>query len=309
MLKRKLLRPVLFAIGLLILLVAVHATGTQLLSTAPEQTITDSTVQWISFDEDLLQFNGLTEANAAKAPQIGLRKEAMKFANSYLAKNSELLQQIKEKHPSYFRIMDSVFKKYDLPMELKHLAIIESQLNTKARSRVGAVGPWQFMATTARLLSLKVTARYDERTHFYKSTVAAAKYLRDLHKLFDDWLLVIAAYNCGPGPVYKAIKKSGSRNFWKLQQFLPEETRGHVKKFISTHYYYEGKGSVTTLTKYEADTHRKKMMAFAEKHNQLLKEKQAAALNAENDTTTENAPKEEKNVAKANTLVGLKPQE
>jgi len=309
MLKTNLLRPVLFAIGLLIILVAVHASGRQLLSNAPEQAITDSAVQWISFDEDLLQFNGLTQATAAEAPQIGLRKEAMKFANSYLAKNSELLQKIKEKHPSYFRIMDSVFKKYDLPMELKHLAIIESQLNTKARSRVGAVGPWQFMATTARLLSLKVTAKYDERTHFYKSTVAAARYLRDLHKLFDDWLLVIAAYNCGPGPVYKAIKKSGSRNFWKLQQFLPEETRGHVKKFISTHYYYEGKGSVTTLTKHEVDTHRKKMLAFAEKHNQLLKEKQAAALIAENDSDNDNSSKEEKIVAKANTLVGLKPQE
>ena len=308
MLKRKLLRSALFAIGLLIILVAVHATGTQLSFIASEQSKTDSSVQWISLDEDLLQFNGLTEATAAEAPQIGLRKEAMKFANAYLAKNSELLQKIKEKHPSYFRIMDSVFKKYDLPMELKHLAIIESQLNTKARSRVGAVGPWQFMATTARLLSLKVTAKYDERTHFYKSTVAAAKYLRDLHGLFDDWLLVIAAYNCGPGPVYKAIKKSGSRNFWKLQQFLPEETRGHVKKFISTHYYYEGKGGVTTLTKYEADMHRKKMIAFAEKHNQLLKEKQAASI-AENDSTTDNSSKEEKVVAKANTMVGLKPQE
>ncbi|HKO82409.1 MAG TPA: lytic transglycosylase domain-containing protein [Chitinophagaceae bacterium] len=308
MLKRKLLRSALFAIGLLIILVAVHATGTQLPFITSEQSKTDSSVQWISLDEDLLQFNGLTEATAAEAPQIGLRKEAMKFANAYLAKNSELLQKIKEKHPSYFRIMDSVFKKYDLPMELKHLAIIESQLNTKARSRVGAVGPWQFMATTARLLSLKVTAKYDERTHFYKSTVAAAKYLRDLHGLFDDWLLVIAAYNCGPGPVYKAIKKSGSRNFWKLQQFLPEETRGHVKKFISTHYYYEGKGGVTTLTKYEADMHRKKMIAFAEKHNQLLKEKQAASI-AENDSTTDNSSKEEKVVAKANTMVGLKPQE
>ena len=308
MLKRKLLRPVLFAIGLLIILAAVHATGTQLSFSASEQSNTDSSIQWISFDEDLLQFNGLSETTAAEAPRIGLRKEAMKFANTYLAKNSELLQKIKEKHPSYFRIMDSVFKKYDLPMELKHLAIIESQLNTKARSRVGAVGPWQFMATTARLLSLKVTTKYDERTHFYKSTVAAAKYLRDLHKLFDDWLLVIAAYNCGPGPVYKAIKKSGSRNFWKLQQFLPEETRGHVKKFISTHYYYEGKGSVTTLTKHEADMHRKKMLAFAEKHNQLLKEKQAASI-AESDSSADNSSKEEKVVAKANTMVGLKPQE
>lgn len=308
MLKRKLLRSGLFAFGLLIILAAVHGAGIRQLSEDSQQSINDSTIQWVSFDEDLLQFTGLSETTSAEAPKIGLRKEAMKFASTYLAKNSELLQKIKEKHPSYFRIMDSVFKKYDLPMELKHLAIIESQLNTKARSRVGAVGPWQFMPATARLLKLKVSARYDERTHFYKSTVAAAKYLRDLHKLFDDWLLVIAAYNSGPGPVYKAIKKSGSRNFWKLQQFLPAETRGHVKKFISTHYYYEGRGSVTTLTKQEADTHRKKMLAFAEKHNQLLKEKQAASI-AENDSATGDSTKEEKVVAKANTMAGLKPNE
>jgi membrane-bound lytic murein transglycosylase D len=273
MLKRKLLRSGLFANGLLVILAAVHATGTQQFSTASSEVRNDTTIQWLSLDEDLLQFNGLSQSMAEEAPKIGLRKEAMKFANTYLAEHADLLEKIKVKHPAYFRIMDSVFKKYDLPMELKHLAIVESQLNTKARSRVGAVGPWQFMATTARLLKLKVSARYDERTHFYKSTVAAAKYLRDLHRIFDDWLLVIAAYNCGPGPVFKAIKKSGSRNFWKLQNFLPAETRGHVKKYISTHYYYEGKGSVTTLTKHEADTHRKSMIAFAEKHNQLLREK------------------------------------
>jgi membrane-bound lytic murein transglycosylase D len=308
MLKRKLLRSGLFANGLLVILAAVHATGTQQPSDALMQSINDSTIQWVSFDEDLLQFNSLPEMMASKAPKIGLRKEAMKFANTYLAKNTEMLKKIKEKNPAYFRIMDSVFKKYDLPMELKHLAIIESQLNTKARSHVGAVGPWQFMPTTARLLKLKVTARYDERTHFYKSTVAAAKYLRDLHKLFDDWLLVIAAYNCGPGPVYKAIKNSGSRNFWKLQEFLPGETRGHVKKFISTHYYYEGRGGVTTSTKQEVNMHRKTMLAFAEKHNRLLKEKQAASLE-ENETITDPSSKEEKVVAKANAIAGLNPNE
>lgn len=304
MLKRKLLRTGFFAIGLLIILVAVHATGAKLSFSAPRQSITDSALQLISFDEDLLQFTGLTEATAAEAPQIGLRKEAMKFADSYLAKNKGLLDKIKEKHPSYFRIMDSVFKKYDLPMELKHLAIIESELNTKARSRVGAVGPWQLMATTARLLQLKVTPKNDERTHFYKSTVAAAKYLRDLYALFDDWLLVIAAYNSGPGPVYKAIKKSGSRSFWKLQYFLPQETRDHVKKYISTHYYYEGKGGVTTLTKNEADAQRKKMIAFAEKHNQLLKQKQAETIDS-----TNSAPAEEKTVVTTNTILGRRPQE
>jgi len=306
MLKRKLLRSGLFANGLLIILAAVHATGTQQTSGA-SKSINDSTIQWVSFDENLLQFYGLTEITSAEAPKIGLRKEAMKFANTYLAKNSELLQKIKEKHPSYFRIMDSVFKKYDLPMELKHLAIIESQLNTKARSRVGALGPWQFMPTTARFLKLKVTSRYDERTHFYKSTVAAAKYLRDLHKLFDDWLLVIAAYNSGPGPVYKAIKKSGSRNFWKLQNFLPAETRGHVKKFISTHYYYEGRGGVTTSTKQEVNMHRKTMLAFAEKHNKLLKEKQAELLAANDSTADNNSAKEDKIVAKSD-IAGLKPE-
>lgn len=274
MLKRKLLRSGLFANVLMLILAAVNATGNQQPTNASLQSINEPAIQWVGLDEDLLLFNGLSETTAAEAPKIILRKEAMKFANSYLAKNSEMLYKIKEKNPSFFRIMDSVFSKYDLPMELKHLAIVESQLNTSARSRVGAVGPWQFMPTTARFLSLKVTAKYDERKHFYKSTVAAAKYLRDLHRLFDDWLLVIAAYNSGPGPVYKAIKKSGSRNFWKLQYFLPAETRDHVKKFISTHYYYEGQGGVTTLTKQEVDTHRKTMLAFAEKHNRLIKEKQ-----------------------------------
>ncbi len=306
MLKRKLLRSGLFANGLLIILAAVHATGTQQTS-GVSKTINDSAIQWVSLDEDLLQFTGLSETMAAEAPKIGLRKEAMKFANTYLAKNSDLLEKIKEKHPSYFRIMDTVFKKYDLPMELKHLAIIESQLNTKARSRVGAVGPWQFMPATARLLKLKVTSRYDERTNFYKSTVAAAKYLRDLHKLFDDWLLVIAAYNSGPGPVYKAIKKSGSRNFWKLQHFLPAETRGHVKKFISTHYYYEGRGGVTTSTKQEVNMHRKTMLAFAEKHNRLLKEKQAELL-AVNDSAADNSANDDKIVA-VTIVSGLKPNE
>lgn len=309
MLKRKLLRTGLFVTGLLVILVAVHAMGTQPMMNISQKSANDTTVQWLSLDEDLLQFNVLPGDIADEAPKIGLRKEALKFADSYLAKNAALLQKIKEKNLRYFEIMDTVFRKYNLPIELKHLAIVESQLNPKARSRVGAVGPWQFMPATARILKLKVTARYDERTHFYKSTVAAAKYLRDLHRIFDDWLLVIAAYNCGPGPVLKAIRKSGSRNFWKLQHFLPAETRGHVKKYISTHYYYEGKGSVTTLTKYEVDMQRKTMLAFAEKHNRLLREKQAAILQDQNNATTDSTSNEDKIVAKASPVVAVKPEE
>jgi membrane-bound lytic murein transglycosylase D len=107
------------------------------------------------------------------------------------------------------------------------------------------------MPETAKLLGLKVSTKYDERTNYRKSTKAAAIYLKDLHREFGDWLLVLAAYNCGPGPVHSAIKTSGSRNFWKLQNYLPAESRGHVKKFIATHYYFEGQGGVTTLTKAE----------------------------------------------------------
>jgi membrane-bound lytic murein transglycosylase D len=112
----------------------------------------------------------------------------------------------------------------------------------------------------------------------YKSTKAAAKYLNDLYKEFGDWLLVIAAYNSGPGPVYTAIKKSGSHNFWRLQQYLPLETRLHVKRFIGTHYYFEGEGSITTLTKAEATEHLKAVTKFMENANELKEVASVAAV-------------------------------
>jgi len=146
---------------------------------------------------------------------------------------------------------------------LKYLAVIESELNTTALSCVGAVGPWQLMPETAHDLGLKITPKYDERTSYYKSTKAAALYLKDLYGQFGDWLLVLAAYNSGPGPVIAAIRKSGSRNFWALQSYLPAETRGHVKRFIATEYFFEGHGSVATLTKAENIAYTKSLNAFA----------------------------------------------
>ena len=107
------------------------------------------------------------------------------------------------------------------------------------------------MPVTAKELGLRVSGKTDERLHTYRSTVAAAKYLRRLYAEFGDWLLVLAAYNGGPGTVYKAIKKAGSKNYWVLQRFLPAESRGHVKRFIGVHYFFEGAGSVTTQTKAE----------------------------------------------------------
>jgi membrane-bound lytic murein transglycosylase D len=109
---------------------------------------------------------------------------------------------------------------------------------------------------------LKTTGQYDERTNYYKSTIAAARYLKDLYMEFDDWLLVLAAYNGGPGPVYKAMHESGSKNFWVLQNYLPSESRDHVKKFIATHYYFEGRGSETTLTRAENMNYKKTLNAF-----------------------------------------------
>ena len=158
---------------------------------------------------------------------------------------------IKHRSTIPFGIIDSVFSVYGLPVELKYLAVIESELKPSATSRVGALGPWQLMPETAHILGLKTNLKYDERKSYYKSTKAAARYLKDLYTEFGDWLLVIAAYNCGPKPIYNAIRMSGGRNFWTLQKYLPKETSQHVKKFIATHYYFEGQGSLTTLTREE----------------------------------------------------------
>jgi membrane-bound lytic murein transglycosylase D len=203
-------------------------------------------------DADTLSQETTSSAIASlKAHKAPLNKHAVKFVKQYIQKNNEDLLRIRQKSKSPFMVMDAVFKSYDLPVELKYLAVIESELKPTAVSRVGAAGPWQLMPETAKILGLKVSARYDERTQYKKSTRAAARYLKDLYAEFGDWLLVLAAYNGGPGPVYHAIHKSGSHNFWTLQNYLPAESRDHVKKFIATHYYFEGQGSMTTLTKEE----------------------------------------------------------
>lgn len=183
---------------------------------------------------------------------VRLNPKAISFVQDYMENNTDDLLKIKERGRPYFNMMDAIFSKYGLPTELKYLAVIESELKTTAVSWAGAVGPWQFMPVTARELGLVVNRKLDERRNYTKSTQAAARYLKDLYEEFGDWLLVIAAYNGGPAKVYTAIRKSGSRNFWKLQNYLPAESRKHVKKFIGTHYIMEGQGSVTTLTKAEA---------------------------------------------------------
>ena len=208
-----------------------------------------------SFSVELIE----TNRSLSEKQKVVLNKNVRTFVKTYIRKNNRTLYGIKQRSKSPFLIMDSVFTKHKLPGELKYLAVVESELKTKAVSRVGAVGPWQLMPGTAKIFGLKVGRSNDERQQYHKSTRAAARYLRDLYSEFGDWLLVLAAYNSGPGPVYQAIKKSGSRNFYKLQHYLPAESRGHVKKYIATHYYFEGKGGVTTLTKSERIEYKKEM--------------------------------------------------
>ena len=193
------------------------------------------------------------ENNSDYAISANTREAIDQFTHTFL----EEYIGLKSKGVSQFRLIESIFKKYGLPVELKYLAVIESKLSSGATSWAGAVGPWQLMPKTAKLLGLKVTHEVDERKDLVKSTKAAARYIKELHSEFDDWLLVMAAYNCGPGRVKWAMRKSGSDDFWKMQQFLPLETRKHVKKYIGIFYTFEGKLGVTALSKEEVAAHLK----------------------------------------------------
>ncbi|HET9055509.1 MAG TPA: lytic transglycosylase domain-containing protein [Chitinophagaceae bacterium] len=211
-------------------------------------------------DKERLTEEKITESAFA----FELNTHTSGFVKKYLKENGRSLEKIKTRSSSYFKIIEEVFTKYNIPLELKYLAVVESRLNTKAISNAGARGTWQLMPSTAKILGLAVNDDYDERTHTYKSTVAAAKYLKSLHNELGDWLLVIAAYNSGPGFVNKAIKKAGTRDFWGLQQFLPKETRIHVKKFISIHYYFEGENSENLLAQSAWTKYQKELIAFNE---------------------------------------------
>lgn len=168
------------------------------------------------------------------------------FVQDYIKSHNNHLQKMKYWGRPYFNLIETVLQQYGLPKELKYIAVIESNLSTAATSNMGAGGPWQFMPYTARDFGLVVNKYQDERRDYYKSTHAAAKYLLILYRQLHDWLLVMAAYNGGPGRVNHAIKKSGSKNFWNLQYYLPEESRTYVKRFIATHYIMEGSGGITT---------------------------------------------------------------
>ncbi|MDE6647222.1 MAG: DUF4293 family protein [Prevotella sp.] len=158
----------------------------------------------------------------------------------------------------YIPIFEEALETYQLPLELKYLPIIESALNPTAVSRVGATGLWQFMIGTGKQYGLQVNSLVDERRDPVKSSYAAARYLKDLYKVFGDWNLVIAAYNCGPENINKAIHRSnGEKDYWKIYPYLPKETRGYVPAFIAANYimtYYSQHNICPMTTRLPAKT-------------------------------------------------------
>lgn len=174
---------------------------------------------------------------------LSFNKTVKNFIELYTQRRREQVEMMLGLANYYFPIFEEILDKYDLPMELEYMPIIESALNPVARSRANAVGLWQFMYGTGKMYKLEIGTFVDERRDPVKSTEAAAKYLKDLYDIYKDWHLVIAAYNCGPGNVNKAIRRSGgTRNYWSIYYRLPRETRGYVPAFIAAAYvmnYYK----------------------------------------------------------------------
>ena len=188
------------------------------------------------------------KAVSNKSYQSQINPRAISFVEEYIRKQGKSLEKMKVWGKPYFDLYDQILINYGIPKEMKYLSVIESHLGAGGISWAGAVGPWQLMPGVAKEYGLQVGGYWDQRTDYFKSTHVAARIMKKLYAEFDDWLLVVAAYNCGNGCVRSAIRRAKSKDFWQLQYFLPEETRNHVKKFIATHLIFEGAGGFTTMT-------------------------------------------------------------
>ncbi len=193
-----------------------------------------------------------------------------RIIKSYLKNRREGFATLMSRAQYYFPMFEEHLDKYDIPLEIKYLAIVESALKPRAKSHVGATGLWQFMYQTGKQFDLKVSSYVDERQDPIKATEAACKYLSVLYTIFNDWDLALAAYNSGPGNVNKAIRRSGgNRNYWNIRGFLPRETAGYVPAFYATLYIfkYADEHGITSkkayINKFETDTiHIKKQVTF-----------------------------------------------
>jgi len=177
----------------------------------------------------------------AKTPlDVSYNPSLEKVIRFYLKREKEITENMMSLSQYYFPLFEEVFDRHDIPLEMKYLALVESALNPKAKSRVGATGLWQFMYSTGKMYDLNVSSYVDERMDPTRSTEAAAKYLKHLYTTFEDWNLALAAYNSGPGNVNKAIRRSGGqKDYWALRPYLPRETAGYVPSFLAMMYIFE----------------------------------------------------------------------
>ncbi len=188
--------------------------------------------------------NDLKERLSTLSSCVDLRTNTVvkAYIKNYILTRPEKCRNMLGKRLTYFPLFEQKFREYGLPEDLKYLSVVESALNPLAVSRVGATGLWQFMPATGSDYGLRSNSAVEDRSNPVKSTDAAARYLRDLFKQYNDWALALAAYNSGPNRVDGAIRRSGSRNFWVLMRYLPEETRNYVPAFIAATYicnYYQ----------------------------------------------------------------------
>jgi peptidoglycan lytic transglycosylase D len=236
----------------------------------------------------LLLIKQLKELDQLTPFQIQHNPTLERYIRVFLKDRRESLSKLMDRASYYFPIFEEHLDKYNLPLEIKYLAIVESALKPDAVSSSGAKGLWQFMYATGKQFNLQVDSYVDDRFDPIKSTEAACKYLSSLYKMFNDWDLALAAYNSGPGNVRKAIKRSGGkRNYWEIRQFLPKETHGYLPAFYATYYIFEyadTHGLIaerSSLTYFEIDTiHVKKEVSFnVIQHNVPIKKDLLKALN------------------------------
>ena len=182
----------------------------------------------------------LEELNARTPFNIEYNTSLERVIRRYLKNRRKTMVRLMALSDYYFPMFEETLDRYDLPLEMKYLAVVESALNPRARSRVGATGLWQFMFSTGKLFDLGVSSYVDERYDPVRSTEAASQYLKSLYENLGDWDLALAAYNSGPGNVSKAIRRSGGHtNYWNIRSYLPRETAGYVPAFQATMYIFE----------------------------------------------------------------------
>ncbi len=212
----------------------------------------------------------LKEIDKSSPFNVEYNPQLEQIIKSYLQKRKAIFSVMMERARFYFPMFEEHLAKYNIPIELKYLAVIESALKPTANSPVGAAGLWQFMYQTGKIYNLNVSSYVDERYDPIRSTEAACKYLSTLYGIYNDWDMALAAYNSGPGNVNKAIRRAGgSTNYWKIRPYLPRETASYVPIFYATMYIFKYsnehniKARESAVSRFETDTiHLKRQITF-----------------------------------------------